>query len=196
MPSHHEIPVLPVVVLVAAVAFAVLLWRLHRRTAMTVPRVVVSAVMSVYAAGVIGNTLLPIYLGRGGYDLPWWKYPNFTPLVGTEPFDMLQNVVVFVPLGVLLPLVARVTSLPRVLLCGFLISLTMEVLQWVNAVTAHGGHVPDINDLLANTLGAPIGYAVFRVALLLPVLGPWARAATWPGPAQDEPEIQPVRVDL
>jgi glycopeptide antibiotics resistance protein len=194
--SYHEIPVLPVVVALAAVAFAVLLWRLHRRAAMTVPRVVVSAAMCVYGAGVIGNTLLPIYVGTSGHDQPWRVYLNLTPLVGTEPMDMLQNVVVFVPLGFLLPLIAGVTSLPRVLLWGFLVSLTMEALQFVNAVTAHGGHVADVNDLLANTLGAPLGYGIFRVALLLPALGRWAGTATWPMPPQGEPEIQPARISL
>jgi glycopeptide antibiotics resistance protein len=100
--------------------------------------------------------------------------------VGTEPRDMLQNVVVFVPLGLLLPLVSRARSLPSVLLTGFLLSLTMEALQFLNAVVADGGHIADVNDLLANTLGAVVGYGLHRVALRLPALGGFARAATWP----------------
>ena len=188
MPStYQEIPALPVVVPLAAVALAVLLWRLHRRAALTVPRAVVSAAVCVYGAGVIANTLLPIPLGKGGGGLPWWSTLNLVPLVGTEPFDMLQNVVVFVPLGFLLPLVARVASLPRVLLWGFLVSLTMEALQFLNSVTVHGGHASDVNDLLANTVGAPIGYAIFRLALLVPALCQWAGSATWPIPPREEP---------
>jgi VanZ family protein len=195
MPStSHEISALPVVVPLAAVAFAALLWRLRRRAALTVPRIVVSALMCVYGAGVVANTLLPIVIGAGGDRPPWRVFLNLTPLVNTELFDMVSNVVVFVPLGFLLPLVARVASARRVLLVGFLVSLTMEALQFVNAVAAHGGHVADINDLLANTLGAPIGYGIFRVAVLLPGLGRWADAATWPMPPRDETEIQPTRV--
>jgi glycopeptide antibiotics resistance protein len=45
----------------------------------------------------------------------------------------------------------------------------MELLQLLNAVTGHGGHIADVNELLANTVGAPLGYALFRVALLLPL---------------------------
>ena len=45
--------------------------------------------------------------------------------------------VVFLPLGVLLPIVARVRSAGRVLLYAFLLSLTMEALQFLNAVTGH-----------------------------------------------------------
>ena len=152
--------------------------------------------MCVYGAGVTANTLLPIHLGRSGGGLPWWSTLDLVPLVGTEPFDMLQNVVVFVPLGFLLPFGARVTSLPRVLLWGFLVSLTMEALQLLNSVTVHGGHASDVNDLLANTLGAAVGYGIFRVALLRPALGRWAGTATRPMPPREESGIQPARVSL
>jgi hypothetical protein len=57
-------------------------------------------------------------------------------------------------------------------------------------------HVPDINDLLANTLGAPIGSGIFRLALLVPALGRSARAASWPMPPQNDSDIQAARVDL
>ena len=181
MPSTDtEIPVLPCVVVLSVVVSAVLLWWLHRHAALSVPRVLVAAVLAVYVAGVVGNTLLPVYLGRSGSGLHWWEYPDLTPLVGYEVSDMVQNVVLFVPLGVLVPLVARITSVPRVVFTGFLVSLTMELLQWVNAVVAHGGHVPDVNDLLSNTLGVPLGYGAYRLALRLPVLGDRLRAAAWP----------------
>ena len=125
----------------------------------------------------VANTLLPIHLGAADSDLPWWASVNLTPLAGTEWFDMARNVVVFVPLGLLLPLVARVRSARGVLLWGFLVSLTMEALQLVN-------------DLLANTLGAPTGYGLFRAAVLLPALAHLAGAATWPGPLHDATEAR------
>ena len=180
-----EVPVLPVVVPLGLLVLAVLLWRLHRRGALTFPRAVVSAVVAVYVAGVVANSLFPVFIGKPHGETAWWEVPYLVPFVGYEARDLVENVAVFVPLGVLLPLVARVTSLPRVVLYGFLISLTIELLQWVNAVTVAGGHAPDVNDLLSNTLGTPIGYGIFRLALLLPVLGRLARAATWPPPAQD-----------
>jgi glycopeptide antibiotics resistance protein len=180
MTSPYEITALPVVVPLAVVAFAVLLGHLRRRHALSVLRAIVAAVMCVYGAGVVGNTVLPVTVGGTASDLPWWSHLNLVPLVGTEPRDMLQNVVVFVPLGLLLPLVSRARSLPSVLLAGFLLSLTMEALQFLNAVVADGGHIADVNDLLANTLGAVVGCGLFRLALRLPVLGGLARAATWP----------------
>ncbi|MDM7991326.1 VanZ family protein [Arthrobacter sp. zg-Y877] len=167
---RYEITALPVVVPLAVMVFAILLWRLHRRGELTLPRVVVSAVMCVYGAGVVGNTVLPIHIGGPTYDEPWWIHLNLVPLVHAELGDMVMNVLVFIPLGILLPLISRIRSAVGVLLVGFLVSLTMEVLQFVNAVLAGGGHIADVNDLLANTVGAPLGYGLFRAALLLPSL--------------------------
>lgn len=175
-----EITALPVVVPLGAVVFAILLWRLHRLGAVTLPRIAAVAVLCVYGAGVIGNTLLPIFIGATPSDLPWWSALNLVPLVHTDTFDMLDNVLVFLPLGFILPIVFRVSSVRGVLLAGFLVSLTMEAIQFVNAMIADGGHIADINDLLANTLGAPIGYGLYRIALLLPSVARLARAATWP----------------
>jgi len=194
MPSRHvEVSVLPSVVLLAVLASVVLLERLRRRAALTVPRAVVGVVAAVFVAGMLGNTVLPVHLGRSS-DRAWWQYLHLTPLVGTDPRDMVMNVVVFLPLGVLLPLIARVRSARRVLLIGFLTSLTMELLQWVNAVTVHGGHLPDVNDLLANTVGTPLGYGAFRAALALPGFARLARAATWPVAPREGAAVHPAAV--
>lgn len=179
----RKLPALPVVVLVAAAAYVLLLWRLRRRGALTLLRALVAAAVCVYAAGVVANTVLPIYVGgdRAG-AMPWTASINLRLLAGTEPSDMLRNVAVFAPLGVLLPLVTRVRSVLGVVLVAFVLSLTMESVQLVNTVTGHGGHVADVNDLLANTLGAPLGYAAYRFALLVPPLRRLADAGRWPAP--------------
>ena len=186
----QEVAALPVVVPLAAVALVVLLWRLHRRGALSVPRVLVGVAACVYGAGVVANTVFPVHLGRTPSGLPWWTRFHLTPLAGTEWFDMALNVVVFAPLGVLLPLLARVGSARGVLLRGFLVGLAMEVVHFLNALTGSGGHVADVNDLLANTLGAPIGYGLFRLALLVPALARLAAAATWPPPSRHERQRQ------
>lgn len=177
--THQEVPPL-IVVPLAVAALAVLAWMLHRRAALTVPRFVASAAACVYGAGIVANTLLPIYLGEPGPRPPWSAFLNRVPLADTEPIDMLRNVLVFLPLGALLPILARVDSALRVLIYGFALSLTMELLQLVNAVTGHGGHIADVNDLLANALGAVLGYGIFRLALLLPPAAQLAAAMTWP----------------
>lgn len=181
MPSDpRELTALPVVVPLAVLAFAVLLWVLHRRTALTPARAAVAVIGCLYGAGVVANTLFPIELGGSAQDLPWTVFLDLVPLSDTEPRDMLQNVVVFAPLGVLLPLVTRLDTVGRVVLAGFLLSLAMEAAQLGNAVTGHGGHIADVDDLLANTLGALLGYGAFRLARRVPALDRLARDAAWP----------------
>ncbi len=90
--DDREITALPVVVPLAVVAFAVLLWWLHRRGALTAPRAVVAALVCGYGAGVLANTVFPIELGGSGQDLPWTVFLDLVPLADAEPRDMLQNV--------------------------------------------------------------------------------------------------------
>lgn len=166
--SHDEVQALPVVVPLALLAFTLLLWSLHRRRAWSVPRVLVAAITCIYGAGIIANTVFPISLGSSDYETPWRAFLNLTPLTNTDASDIALNIALFVPVGVLLPLITRAGASARVIGYGFLISLTMEAIQLVNAIMGHGGHVADINDLLANTAGVVVGYGIFRGALRMP----------------------------
>lgn len=168
MRPQYEITAYPVVIPLAVVVFAVLLWRLHRRGALTLPRILVSAAMCVYGAGIIGNTLFPMMPAAG--SAPRWASVTLVPLAGAEWGDIAMNVLVFIPLGMLLPLISRIRSALQVVLTGFLVSFTMELLQYLNAALWNGGHIADINDLLANTTGALLGFGLYRAALLLPAV--------------------------
>lgn len=70
-------------------------------------------------------------------------------------FLFVGNVACFVPFGFGL---SALTPLRRAVvpLC-FLGSLLIEVLQW-----AFGTGVPQVEDVLLNTFGAALGYALFR----------------------------------
>lgn len=179
----QEISAWPFVVPAATVVFAVLLYRLQRRAALNLPRTLLAAFLCVYGAGVVAYTLFPIFVGKSPSDLPWWETVNLVPLTGTEPHDMLQNVVVFLPVGLLVPLLTRGRSVRRVIVWGFLLSLAIETAQVIQAGIGQGGHVGDVNDLLANCLGAPLGYAMFRAALHVPPLDRLAAATAWPAQA-------------
>lgn len=177
---YEEIPALPIVAPVALLAFGALLWRLHRRSALTALRALVAAAVCAYVAGVVVNTVFPIYRSVPDYGQPWTDHLNLTPLSDTDAADMVQNVLVFLPLGILLPLVLRVRSVLGALAGGLALSLTMELAQLLNAVAGHGGHVADVNDLGANTIGAVVGFLLFRLARALPPIDRLATAATWP----------------
>ena len=73
--------------------------------------------------------------------------------------NIIGNVSLFIPTGIILPILyKRLNSFWNVLLAGAGISLCIEVIQLLlsNSVT-------DIDDLILNTAGVIIGYAVFSL---------------------------------
>ena len=76
--------------------------------------------------------------------------------------NTLGNVALFMPLGILLPLVdTRFRSLKRVLLLALCLSLTIETLQFALRFVGNPRAV-DIDDVLLNTLGACLGFLIYR----------------------------------
>lgn len=64
------------------------------------------------------------------------------------------NLIWFVPLGILLPLLTKVQR--STILWGFLLSLYIEVSQYI-----FGTGVSEVEDLILNTAGTAIGYGLF-----------------------------------
>lgn len=74
--------------------------------------------------------------------------------------NVLGNIVAFMPLGVLVPALARRLSVPGAVLgASAFVSISIEVLQWLFA-----RRVADIDDVILNVVGALVGYGC---ALLL-----------------------------
>lgn len=91
---------------------------------------------------------------------------NFDPTVEAIPFismiddakNCALNVILFVPLGVFLPLLwERFGTLWRTALFGFAASLTVELLQLFTFRTT------DIDDLITNTVGTVIGWTLAKL---------------------------------
>ena len=164
----REIPVLPVVVPAAAAVFLILLWHLHRRDRLSAPRAAVALTACVYAAGVVANTVFPVFLDMPARSAPWDASLSLTPLAGYEVSDAVMNVLVFVPLGVLVPLLLTTSSWWRVLAVAAGFSLLIEASQLVTAHLLGGGHVADVNDLIFNVLGGVLGLGVLALVLRLP----------------------------
>lgn len=89
---------------------------------------------------------------------------NLVPLVGltaAEGKTSLLNVILLMPFGFGLPFLLRL-GLARVTSLAALFSLSIEALQWGSGVLANlTFRVADVNDLIFNTLGAALGYALF-----------------------------------
>lgn len=72
--------------------------------------------------------------------------------------DYLLNLFLFVPFGVFLPLFSKkYQSLPKMIQTGLGFSLFIEVVQLCNE------RITDIDDLILNTLGAGLGYVMYRL---------------------------------
>lgn len=78
---------------------------------------------------------------------------------GAFLLNLAGNLLVFFPVGFLIPIWRlEKTGVIRILIYAFLMSLGIETLQLVSKVG-----VFDVDDLLLNTLGALLGYVVYRI---------------------------------
>ena len=73
--------------------------------------------------------------------------------------NLLGNILIFIPLGFLLPLlIKRFRNTLAILLAGFLLSVFYECFQ-----LATGIGVFDVDDMLLNTVGTAIGVIIFWI---------------------------------
>jgi glycopeptide antibiotics resistance protein len=129
---------------------------------------------AAYAALLAAVTVLPV---RWRPDLARFRgnwRPQLVPvwnlLAGLADGDrrlavlagLAGNLALFVPLGFLLPLVAtRFDRLWRVVAAGVAVSVAVELVQ----LAFPGVRRPDVNDVLANGLGAAAGFLAYRLAV-------------------------------
>lgn len=104
---------------------------------------------------------------------------NFEPLFTTRnmlrylsPYTAIQvlgNLFLLAPLGIFLPVLAPATrKWWRILVAGFLVTLTIEIFQYFLAV-----RVFDIDDLILNTLGVSVGYLLYCLLAKIPAVRRW-----------------------
>jgi len=101
---------------------------------------------------------------------------NLVPLITLRWADLttsLLNILLFVPFGFGLPFAATV-RMKQAVLAGALFSIGIELLQlFTGVVSGITFRVADVNDVLFNTLGATVGYALFRVMSICKYLVPF-----------------------
>jgi len=165
-----------------------------RRVRPTVSREVLLATTVMYATGLLSQTLLP----HGYYVEDWrlfaktisssYRSFNVVPLhtIWSYVFtyndqvsdwgavalmNLLANVLLFVPLGFLAPLLRRgKTTLRQVLAIGVATSFTIEAVQFFI------GRSADVDDILLNVLGVCIGYLVLAAVRNARLLAPASAA--------------------
>ncbi|MEI7030434.1 VanZ family protein [Streptomyces pratensis] len=151
----------------ALVGFALVALARHRRDApgWRGAPLALRCTTALYAAAVASITFFPLWIYGGMYrnQAAWYGQIQPIPLLMAD-ITMLPNVILFLPLGFLLPLLRPHTGLRGTAMASALISLSVEVLQMLQYIVLGNGRAVDVNDLIANTLGGLLGYGVLRVA--------------------------------
>lgn len=116
----------------------------------TVGRVLVSFVFCFYLIGILTMTGV-CAIGSFSPRIVWVPFADMI----RGPIDTALNVLLFVPLGLFLPILYKdYTKIGRVAAVGFFISLSVELAQMF------GSGITDVNDLITNTLGACLGSGI------------------------------------
>lgn len=158
----------PAAVAAAAGLFAAAAWWKKKRPNVKFPwlKAAVLILLAVFFAVLIFVTLI-----RGGHRS--WRYANlhlfrawreaWNAFSEKHWLNVLLNVAMFAPLGILLPLLTeKIRKWYRMLAAGFGTSLAIELLQYL----LYRG-LFDVDDLLCNTLGTMIGYWAVMAVLAL-----------------------------
>jgi glycopeptide antibiotics resistance protein len=73
--------------------------------------------------------------------------------------NLAANIIMFLPYGFLIPLIKNKISCKNVILTGALLSVFIEIFQYVSAL----GQC-DIDDVILNTLGVALGFVLYKIA--------------------------------
>lgn len=158
----------------------------------------------VYCLAVISVTLFPLPIqkslleSRRSPDYPNPKH-NLVPIVDlikvarianfrTAARTIGGNILLFMPLGVLLPVLnRRLNSLSGIFISGVLGSVTVEGAQLlISLILGFNYRTFDVDDIILNTLGVIIGYSF--LCLLAPAIEEHFSIALLGNPSSDERE--------
>jgi glycopeptide antibiotics resistance protein len=164
-PIRPLLPLVPLGIIAVAIGTAALgLWRWRRSHSY---RAFASALLDVSLTASIGSVLvltLPpsIPAPRTVNLVPFDELVGVPPVVwGTTLTQMVANVLLFAPLGLLIPLKWRsVDSSWRVIAIAAVSSTVIEAAQFVIG----GGRQTTITDVILNTAGAVLGFVILRTA--------------------------------
>jgi glycopeptide antibiotics resistance protein len=137
------------------------------------------ATLVVYLLVVAALTIMPTHFSRGnlahadhinvvplGYSFQCFRqdrnaHPHLTAFCLR---NTLGNIALFLPLGILLPLIfTRLRSWQRMIAIAFLLSLSIETIQFMLRFIGSPRAV-DIDDVILNTCGAWLGWVIAKRA--------------------------------
>lgn len=150
-------------------------------------RLILDALFLTYLIALAEVVLGFARLGGLGDGFSPWSHVNLIPLGSISELgrpelradvmgQVVGNVLLFVPFGMLLPMTAtRFRTLKSLFTTGLLVSAGIEIAQLVFVLGRLMDRAADVDDVLLNTLGAVLGFAIWLLlsrALRRPVLKP------------------------
>lgn len=145
---------------VGILCFATYLW-INRES---ITRLVIAKgmIFSIYIVVLLGGTLLNRIPGKeyGVVLTPFWSY--YETFVEGKIYlkeQMLYNVIVFLPWGIMLPIwFEKIKNLKTVLCSTMIFSVLIESLQWIFRCGTC-----EFDDVFHNVLGAAFGYGILKL---------------------------------
>lgn len=101
----------------------------------------VAAAVAAYAAGIFADTVFPIYLFPARSEEPYVPHLALIPFDEYEVEDAVVNIAVFLPLGVLIPLLQRRPARWKVLATAAGVSAGIELSQLAADDSFNGGYI-------------------------------------------------------
>jgi hypothetical protein len=121
----------------------------------------VVATFWIYVAAMAAVTVAPTGVHRRHRD-SWWSVVQLVPL-HVPPVSFVLNIVMFVPFGLLVPLLwSRAGGIRRVAGLSLAASTVIELIQFALWLTVGNHRTVDVNDLIANTVGGVLGLIAMR----------------------------------
>jgi glycopeptide antibiotics resistance protein len=137
---------------------------------------VIALLSAGYLLVLLSLSLLPIYISSYKISFEEIKgnlkpfsliVPQWRNMLAGQPGAIRQffgNILIFVPAGLLMPFIFKKTQrFFGALLGGFIFTLTIETLQLILVLASMSYRKFDVDDLILNTLGAIIGYIIYRI---------------------------------
>ncbi|MFD1674073.1 VanZ family protein [Alicyclobacillus fodiniaquatilis] len=170
---------------VATVLYLILAIGFGFKKKVSIWRQVLSLLFFAYLLVVVDITLFPIPYTHNGGDIQANNLIPFKTIMAILKDGSLSNdfsniggnVLLFAPFGFLIPLLFRKqNSYIKILLLGFLGTLCVESSQFmISAILGFTYRSFDVDDLICNTVGTLIGYAILRVCRYLGQKRMWVK---------------------
>lgn len=103
-------------------------------------------------------TSLPSVLNSSIFSMHLLPFDDVLNHNGDAIFQVIINIIMFIPFGYLLPQVKKLNFF-QVVLLAFLFTLSIELLQPI----LNSWRISDVTDVITNTIGGIVGYIIYKI---------------------------------